>query len=267
MVNGPGPSWYSSSWLQRAPVMVDAVTGTSTGTVDVTYVVPAVWAAFWDNLVDTTTGLDLIVTGPDGRTLLSWDLSGFSYSSRTCTVRIDGLVLADTGKAEIVWMYWNKAAPSDLTSVVTISSAITGYVALGQPVPQYTVRAAPIQPGRTKPTQSVSKSPSETIHIWWDVTDALVVRSPRDLYASHTGLEGIAYATPSMAAGATASATATKTRYIQDNGRLYVRTQITGGSDGNTETAYLTLVTKPGHPTGDSRILVFACSVVMEDGA
>lgn len=265
---GVGPNWYrngSTEWDRRHPVAIDAVTGTSSGTVDVTFAIPANWDDFWTNVTDTTNGYDIIVTGSDGRTILSFDLSGFSYANRTCTVRIDGLVLADTGRMEIVWLYWQSAQASNLGAVVTITSAISGYIELGEPPREWTVRAQPVTPGATIPEQRVSKNPSDILHIWWDVSDLLLARPIDALHARTTGYEGIDYAVPSVEPAATSAVTAAQTRYLMAGGRLYVRTQHTGGTDATEDTAYLFLLTKAGGTGSTSRSLYSAVRVVIED--
>lgn len=263
---GVGPSWYNSSWLQRYPVMVDAVTGTSSGTVDVTFAIPADWDHFWSNVQDTTNGYDIIVTGPDGRTLLSFDLSGFSYANRTCTVRIDGLVLEGTGKAEVVWLYWNKTSPSNAAAAVTITSALTGYIARGEPPTGYTVKAAPLAYGETQSRATAWKDPSDQSVIWWDVTDALVARPDNEPHNGKTGLEGISYVTPSMDPGGTASVTGTKTRYVLCRDRLYVAVFYTGGATNSQEEAILEIVTKPSVSTGVARTLRYTALLSVENG-
>lgn len=269
---GVGPNWYSNAaapavvWLQRHPVAVDAVTGTSSGTVDVTFAIPAAWDDFWDNVQSTANGYDIIVTGPDGRTILSFDLSGFSHTNRTCTVRIDGLVLAGTGKMEMVWLYWNSAQASSLGAVVTITSAISGYIELGSPPGYAAVVARPLVPGQTESAQFVQKSPSDVTHIHWDISDLLFRRDHKALYNDHTGYEGVTHCTSSVDPGATATVTAAQTRYYIVDDRLYVRTQHNGGATGTTESAFLTIVTQAGSSGSASRTLVCPVSVNIEDG-
>lgn len=267
---GVGPNWYkngSTEWNRRYPVAIDAVTGTSSGTVDVTFSIPAAWDDFWANVTDTTNGYDIIVTGPDGRTLLSFDLSGFSYASRTCTVRIDGLALVDTGRMEMVWLYWSSTQASNLGAVVTISSAITGYIELGEPPPQWLVLATPITPGETQPARRIAKKPSDAAHVYWDVTEVLLTRPSSALYARSTGYEGIAYAVPSVAPGATSAVVAAQTRYFMAGDRLYVRTRHTGGTDASEATIYLMLVTQAGSSGSIARTLYYGARLVLEDGA
>ena len=267
---GVGPNWYrngATTWNRRYPVAVDAVTGTSSGTVDVTIVIPAAWDDFWDNVTDTTNGYDIIVCGSDGRTLLSFDLSGFNHANKTCTVRIDGLVLADTARMEIVWLYWSSAQASNLGAVVTISSAISGYIELGEPVQEWTVRARPMTPGSTTPEQRVSKNPSDILHIWWDLSDLLLPRPADALHARSTGYEGIAYVVPSVEPAATSAVTAAQTRYLLSGGRLYARSQHTGGTDATEDTAYLLTITKAGSAGSAARNLYSTARIVIEDAA
>lgn len=266
---GVGPNWYSNgatTWLRRYPVAVDGVTGTSSGTVDVTFAIPAAWDDFWDNVTDTTTGYDIIVTGADGRTLLSFDLSGFSYANRTCTVRIDGLALVGTGKMEMVWLYWTSAQASNLGAVVTITSAITGYIELGSPPAYYTVVARPLVPGQQESAQFVQKSPSDITHIHWDITDLLFARDPKALHKLRTGYEGIAHCTPSVDVAATHNVTGAQTRYYLWNDRLFARTQHNSGTTATTESAFLTVVTQAGSSGSASRTLVCPVSITIEDG-
>lgn len=264
MGSGIGPSWYSTGHLNRAPIMIDDTAGASSP-IDVGVTVPAAWAEFWDNVQDTTNGYDVVVTGADGRTKLNFDHSGFSYANKTLTLQIDGYATTATGKADCVWVYWNKTSPSDEGTAVTITSAKTGYIEIGEPPPGRVVRAQPLVPGQTASSQRIAKDPNETIHVWFDLTDSLIRRGPDDQYNNHRGYEGIDYATPAGTPGGTITVTASKTRFVTVADRIYVLVEVSSGTSGNDEALYLTVVTEPGHPNSSARTLRFSCRVVIDD--
>jgi hypothetical protein len=168
---------------------------------------------------------------------------------------------------EMVWLYWNSAQASNLGAVVTIASAISGYIALGAPPAYWSVVGRPLLAGQTQPSQFVTKDPNGIVHVYWDVTDLLLHRDASAMYNSHTGYEGIDYVTPSAEAGATTAVTGAQTRFVQANDRLYVRSQHTGGSDATTETIYLAVLTKAGSSGSSARTIYCAAQLAVDDAA
>lgn len=247
-----GPMWLHTSHMQRHPVAVDGVTGTSSGTVEATINVPAFWDDFWDNVQDTTNGYDIVVTNSDGVTVLTYDLSGFSAANRTCTIRISGLALNATTKMTMIWLYWNRESAPDQTGSPTTASPITAYVYLGLPAGSSVVVARHDPPGVTVPTQKVTHDPAAVSHLWWDITGTLSRQG--EPYNGGHGLEGPLWATATVDP-ATATSADASTRFTYHNGRLWVRQRYSGGGSGNDSTATLTIATT------DGRTLVFKAGI------
>lgn len=233
----PGPAWYDSSWLYRWPIAVDAVTGGDSGSVDINVVVPATWDWFWDGVQDTANGYDIIVCGSDGVTLLDFQYSGFNHTNRTLTIQIDAFALAGTGKMELIWLYWYKTSPSNLTTSFTPASPITGYIYRDGPVSGYSFVADVPLPGETTPRFTVAKKTTETLRIWVDITYLLSL-SPKT-YNGKYCLEGVSFVTASTQ-GATPLQTDANTRYVYYNDRLWASCYWSGGAD---DTDYIGIVT------------------------
>lgn len=255
--NQPGPAWYDEAWKRRWPVAIDAVTGTDSGTVDVEIVVPKFWDWFWDGVQDQTNGYDIILCGPDGVSLLSFAYSGLNFASRTLTLQIDGLVLAGTGKMEIVWLYWYKTSPSDLTSSVTITSALSGYIEVLGPVGGYVATYAQEEIGATAPTIQWQKKSTETIYGWVDLSPALSLAAW--VYNDHYNYEGISYVTCAEFTPGQLTVTDAGTRYTYYRGRLFVLALISAGASATDDGVKYTITTTEG------RILDFRVGVTIDD--
>lgn len=224
----PGPLWYDSSWKRRHPIAVDAVTGNDSGTVDVEVPVLAEWDWFWTGVQDQTNGYDIIVCGSDGVTLLNFAYSGLNFSTRTLTIQIDGLVLAGTGKMECIWLYWYKTSPSDLTSAVTITSPLDGFIEVYGPSDKFIATALSPNPDVTEPQYVWSKKTTETLRGWLNLTPMLALSA--ETYNGFYEYEGIQYVTTSTQ-GATPLEDDSETRYTYYEDQLYVAGHWSGGAD------------------------------------
>jgi hypothetical protein len=129
-------SWYAYSdgeaALYRHPITVEHTSG---GTKDIVITLAnfADFDAFWNNV--QTNGYDIRATGPDGRTLVTFDIASFSKTNKTGNVRIDGYS-APSGGPFVLWLYWGKPA-GDATSVwgsPTIASAAVGILSRSDPM-------------------------------------------------------------------------------------------------------------------------------------
>lgn len=223
----PGPAWYSSEWVRRWPIAVDAVTGGDSGSVDVNVAIPSKWDWFWDGVQDQTNGYDIIVCGQDGVTLLDFQYSGLNFTTRTLTIQIDALALDGTGKMEMIWLYWYKtSAVSNLTTPFTPSSPISGYVSLAGPK-LYRLSAEAMTPGAEVPAYAFQVGPSDEVSVALDLNGILPLQS--ESYNGKYNLTGVYHVTAEVQAGGSgATATNTDTRYTYYENHLYVVSRFTG---------------------------------------
>jgi hypothetical protein len=155
---------YSSSWLYRRAITLVHHTG-GAATIDVSASIPATDDEFWGNV--QSAGQDVRVTGPDGITLLTFDLDSFNATTRTGTIEIDNYSVPATNKISKAWLYYgNSGASSGLTTFGPVS-AYNGYLELGESVGR-AVRAHPEGSGRTIPAIDIVKTSNEAFFVDFD---------------------------------------------------------------------------------------------------
>lgn len=138
----------------------------SDGTVETEWQItlPKNWDVFWDNIQDTTNGYDIVLTDYDGETVLTYDLSGFNHTTKTCTIRWNDSTAAIHS---VYWIYWNKTSPSDLTGTPTTVSPATAVISLLDPTRNSDVMdMGPERPGSTAPSKEIHKAVSEGKMVW-----------------------------------------------------------------------------------------------------
>ena len=240
--NQPGPSWYDSAWRYRWPVAVDAVTGSDSGSVDITFAIPEAWDHFWDN-VTQASGYDIIVCGSDGRTLLTFDYNGLNLSTRTLTVEIDNFALNGTGKMEVIWLYWGNSAATDQSTAFAPSSPLTGYIELSGPA-GYSSIARMAQPNTTTPLTEWQKKTTETIRGWVDLSSVFSLQAYT--YNGQFNSEGPYHVTVSAASPGGPTVTNTLTRYTYYENRFWAIGNISAGTTATTDALVYTTVTTDG---------------------
>jgi len=232
--------WYDSAWAYRAAVTID--NSGAAGTVDVEIVVPSDWDHFWGAV--QADGDDIHVTDADGQTLLSYALSGWDYANKTVTIQIDALTIPATAGMYLVWVYYGNDAATDDSVAVTITAAVSGYIEQGVPS-THLVSVQPESPGSTRPRAQLQKTSSEQLAVWWDVT-ALLERRAR-AHAGRMSYEEMYGARVQITTGGTPQASMvdnTLQRFVEANGRSYLRFWLKAGTDATTYTVELTLVTR-----------------------
>lgn len=169
--------WYSeigvNPWTDRWMVTVDC--STPAATVDVTISVPATHP-LWD--IIQADGDDIRVTHGDGATKLVYDLTSFTYATRTMTIEVDGVALTNTAGCYVLWVYAGSANAADGSAAVAIASAKTGHLEQALPPPAALATAArqPV-PGSDTPERNWQKQPDERKYFWIDLTDLLSSRN------------------------------------------------------------------------------------------
>lgn len=217
-------------------------TGGSGGTVDVSMSIPKDLDVFWTN-IESTGADDLDVTKADGLSAQTFQLSSFTYASRTMVLELDNFALVSTGKMEIAWLYFDQASPVNSEGSFTAATPETSHILDACPVQGPVLQAQPDPPGAGIPLQRISKKSTETLHVWWDITDVMERRcnnfAKYDLYEEPAWLD-----IDVELAGVSQSTmfTADETRLVfTPEQRYLVRTTIKAGSDGQDVTLILTV--------------------------
>lgn len=244
-------SWYDSNYRRRTAISVPNTAGSATADVDVT--IPEDWDEFWDTI--DTAGANLRLTGPDGRTLLTYDVDkpgggAFSKSGRSGRIRIDGAALVGTANyTSLLWLYWDpEDTVTDGSSAVTISGALDGYLELGRPTRRAVV-VQPHPPGLDRPQTLDSKSSTAAEHYWADVAAILeVYRRPVEERLCYEEIAGVLVASLDDTGAAAALHSHTDTRFVEvDQGRgrrMLIRLKLSGGTNGERYTAGLVISTR-----------------------
>ena len=233
-------AWLRASdiWSHRAPIAVNN-SGGSASSQYITVSVPADMEEFWAH-VNQTDGRDVRVTDATGSLVLSYELSGFSYASRTLTINI-GPYTAPAGAVYQLWLYWGSSATSGSVTVTT-STPKTGYIELGKPT-ELRMAVVPEREGDTRPRTVLAKPSTDTDWIWWDLRQ--ILQHYLAPVANFLRLEEVSYISYVVNAGdaaQTGMVDATATRYIDG----WVRTLVKAGTSGDDYTVILTVTTSLG---------------------
>jgi len=234
-------SWYDKSWSRRAAVTVDN-TGAA-ATVDVEFTVPTDWDDFWDNVI-AANGNDIRMVASDGRTLLNYNFTGWSQANRTATIQVDALALSATAGMYLIWLYWGNASAASATVAVAITSPVAAYVDLGVPS-QHRLRAVPERAFAARPRNSIAKTTTEEMYVWWDVDDLLEKR--RTKTNGSLRLEEPYSVGHKITTGGTEDTTMKSTtaqRFVEHRRRMWVKALTKGGTDGTDYTDELTITTR-----------------------
>ena len=160
-------SWYGEEWRNRHPVC----SRRANNNVDrFTLTIPTNWDQFWDNVSDTSTGFDIIVTEQDGETLVTdFDYVGFVHSTKTLTLRWNPAVVAGTNKHDVFWIYWNHSGTaSDQTgTVINVTFTEEALISMQDPIAAlYSLKAGAERPGSTTPSDAIAVTPGGDHFAW-----------------------------------------------------------------------------------------------------
>lgn len=249
-------SWRASGDLYRAPMSVDNTAG-GAGAIDASGAVPAYWDHFWTTV--QSTGNDVRVTAPDGTTLATFDLQGFSVATKTCTVEIDNYTAPAAGML-LFWLYWGDSTLASGVTAFVPAAAKSLYFDLGAPVSPLVVVTAEQRPRDTVPLAKIAKTSDASTYIWWDFSAVLQGRNHPS--AGSYELEQVSYvsAVTVTLAGVDQAGMKdiTKTRFEGGpDGRLWVKTWITGGVTASDYICTVTIVTTEGRTlTGKAKLFI-----------
>ena len=265
-------SWYDSNYKFRAPMTLHPTSG---GTLDFSIIVPPTMAIFWDNIL--ATAVDLRVCDSDGITLLTFDRNNFSYANKTLTIEIDNYApVIVSAFPSVIWIYWGYASAADAATVFAPVGAELGRIALEAPPAAYRIVCGPEPAGATKPRNTITKNSTETIYIYWDVTELLAKR--QDASAQSMVFEGASQVSAAsvLVAGVDQAAMHTNigvgpasvVRCIEYQGRVYLRTDVIGGADATDYTLELkatTIMNRASSTVYDSRTITNRALLMVRD--
>lgn len=250
-------SWRASTEKHRVPLAVDC-TGES-GSTDVSFTVPTDWDHFWDRVA--SSGADVFVTDADGRTLLTFMRSTWTYASRSGVIDVDNWT-APAAAMCLLWLYYGSGGTNSEGAFVAATPK-TARIDQTNPLSNpHRVVATPQRVGDTRPLGRISKASAEEVYLDWDVRGVLLRRL--DTSAGSQLDEEISYVsyvvTDSGGSTVAGMVDATKTRFPADG---WVRTLIKAGTHGQDYTAALTVVTT--NSAGLSRTLNLRCGIKVRD--
>lgn len=214
---------------------------------------------FWD--VIDSNGYELQICDSDGYTVLSYQLSGFSYSTKTLAIQIDAYT-AVAGVQQI-WLYAGMSGAPSGASVLTISGARSGYLDPAEPASPV-IAAIPERAGDTIPAVQIAKQAAEETWVTLDMRPALTrkLQPTGDTTIKHDEWEEIKTVTYAIYAGASAQAAmvdATSPR-IQE-GR-WIRFLVKAGTSGTNYTFRATIgTTYPDNVSARTRNFSFKLQV------
>lgn len=241
---------YSESWSYRRALTLVHHTG-SAATIDVEASLPATDDEFWANV--QTNGEDVRVTGPDGVTLLTFDLAGFSKSTRVGTLEIDNYSVPKVNCISKAWLYYGNASATTALTTFSPLSSYTGRIELGVPAARL-VEVRPEPSGVTIPTVDFVKSANEQLYVDFDFGPML--ENSVGLYSGRPEWEELSYIDAlevlSNGTDQTSMYTTGNHRFV---GRGRVRAFVRAGTTANDYTISCRVATVRPGDTSVARIL------------
>lgn len=221
-------TWFDSSFRQRKPIAVDAssIGDGSDENKDIEIVIPNDWDLFWDNI--RSDMFDVVVTNNAGDVLTFKRKTGSDYSLRSLTLQVDEVNTKTLAINRIFIYYQNPDQTTDLSTDVTITGPLSGFIDLSRP--SALLVSQPLQrPPSSEPQTAFVKSPSDEIDIYFATGGLFNIRA--NPFNNRLGLEGIKYVNifsfDSSGSNDTGRYDESKTRFI--NG--FVRARAKGGTN------------------------------------
>lgn len=169
------PSLTPTTWSYRWPVTVYK-SGSGSASVNFTVALPAAWDVFWNNV--QSDGDDIRLCRADGTTLCTYDLSGWSASTRAGTIRVGGETIQQ-GKTNVFWLYWGHSTAASAAGSPATSSPESGKIALT--APSNAIDPSEQQPGVTSlTTQRIGKRIAERVPVFVLLSNLLGERASLD---------------------------------------------------------------------------------------
>ena len=231
--------WYSSGGYtptRRVSISLDG----NGASANYSVTIPAQLDDFWNEI--DTSGNELRVTDADGVTVLTYDLSGFSKTNRTGTIRI-GAYTAGSG-VEQLFLYYGMSGASSAAGSPATSSPRNGYIDLGSPKGRI-IPWRPERPGATAPEEQFTKGSGEQKWLWFDLGSFLHTASAPVGSAGnkHPEWEEARLVTYAIYSGASAQASMVDATLVRFVGGRYFRVLVKAGTTAVDYTLVATLTT------------------------
>ncbi len=232
-------SWFKSgsdTFSFRSAIAVDG-TGAGAGSINVQVTIPTDHALFWDNV--QSDGDDVRFTQSDGITSLVYERTTWDYANKSAVFKITAFNLASAGDMGNLWMYFGNATVASVSSAYGGGALQTGRIIVSGIVPNDLIAEPGFSINDTSARYDVQKTPGETVFVWVRAT-----LSTRDvLFNGYYYAEEIQYADVA-ADDANVTVAMSELRLFTDRtGFAWLRVQISGGADLDTDTVRVTIGT------------------------
>ena len=233
--------WFDADFSRRFPVVLDG-SATTAGTVDATIALTGTAAEFWATIQADAD--DVRVSRADGLAGISYALESLNYVGKTVTVELDGLTHHVTNTMTVVWLYFGDSDATNFEDGITASSPLIGYTLFTGPgeEPVYSLGSPA---GATTPVNRRQKRADEAIFVWFAVGPFGDLAYPFKGRALPP--EGPQSLTISVVTPGTFTANISALRLYQaQNGDVFCRATVFGGTDGVTSNIVLSVTTTEG---------------------
>ncbi len=239
-------SWYSEALKYRFPIAIDNNGGTAS--YDVEVVIPSNFSALWGNI--KADGFDIKPVDVNGN-LLSFERSGFNFTNKTCTLKIDAFTLTDSS-VNWAWVYFGDTAAIDQSTTRSMTTPKSGQIYVGKPA-NFIVGPPNFSGGASASSSVFFKNSTQSNYVWFSLGNILSARVTE--YNGHLQFESIKYVKISVldSSGSVQASMSqqNKTRFIPG----YVGAFVTGGTDDQNYQVRLTIY------TNQEQIIVSTCTL------
>tara|TARA_R100000152_G_C6771101_1_gene197519 strand:- start:1085 stop:1846 length:762 start_codon:yes stop_codon:yes gene_type:complete len=243
-------TWFDRDFKQRKPITIDASAGDGSESVeDIEVDIPKQWDLFWDNI--RSDMFDVVPVDLDGNGIAFARKAGANYATRTLTLQIDGYRVT-TASMNQIYLYFQNASASDVSSGVTIASPLNGYIELSK-AGGFLVKKNMTAPATQRPVVSFTKSVSDIVDVYFATTG--LFRKMVSSYNGRNDFEGIKHISVQSL---DSSGSNNASRYELDACRFiggYIKVRVKAGSDGTDYALSVTITTSTGQSL-DLRCLI-----------
>lgn len=227
-------SWLGTAWRRRVAITLDNTGANASDDYDIE--IPPWFDEFWSAI--DSSGNELRVTHANGITVADYDVDdgaggSFDQSGRAGRIRLNNFAAQATASMVLCWLYFDPSSTQGSGAGTAGSGTGTGYIELGQPS-QHVVLYQPQRPGLARPRDVRTKTSSEQVQVWFDLTAMLervdtAARGKR-LYEEPWFASVASYDSGGSSASLESLA---DTRFVSSRRRVYLRTEVSGGSSGS----------------------------------
>ena len=248
---------YSSDWKKRVKISIIDPAGSASK--DVEIAIPPELDEFWD--VIDSAGAELRVVGPDGVTVLTYDIvqdsddgtfDATSVTNKDGKIRIESMGLpSEVGCIAAHLIFDSVTTQGSASAAVSMGTPLTGYIEMGRPS-WFVLKAERPIPGGVLPDKQLAKTSTDRVFVWVEFTGAL--EKAISLHASSPQHEEVLYAL-STVLDTTGAQVATmidnsELRIVEIGKRVWVKALIKAGTTATNYTLGVKIATVvPGSAT------------------